>query len=115
MRAKFFQHRKEHNGGHSHEAFNLSDDMTHHSGLCDKKDEIFEMMDSSKIVEDKQLTGLRWKTVSGWKNGAKACQNECEFVKCDPMEIIFLPEFLNRCSFVSSFAWLTNAFVLEKS
>ena len=35
-------------------------------------------------------------------------------MKCDPRRIIFLPEFLNRHSFVSLFAWLMNAFVLEK-
>ena len=89
MRAKFFEHRKEHNGGHSYKAFNLSDDMTHHLGLCDKKGEIFKTMDGSKIVKDKQLTGLRWKRVMGWKISAKLCRNKCEFVKYDPTEIIF--------------------------
>ena len=114
MRAKFFEYRKECNGGHSCAAFNLSDDMTHHLGLYDKNGEIFTIMDSSNIVKDKQLTGLRWKRVRDWKKSAKPCQNKCECVKYDPTEIIFLPEFLNRYSFVSLFAWLINAFVLEK-
>mgnify|MGYP003308334420 CR=1 FL=1 len=113
MREKFFKHRKEHNGGHSYEAFNLSDDMTHHSGLYDKNG-VFTIMDSSKSVEDTQLTRLRWKRVRGWKKSAKPWQNECEWTKYDPTEIIFLPEFLNRYSFVSSFAWLINTFVSEK-
>ena len=108
MREKFFQCRKDCNGGHSCETFNLVDDMTHHLGLCNKNGEIFTMMDSSKSVKDTQLTGLRW------KKSAKLWPNECGCVKHDPTEIIFLPEFLNRHSFVSLFAWLTNAFVLEK-
>ena len=99
--------------GQSCKAFNLSDDMTHHSGLYNKNG-VFTIMDSSKSVEDTQLTRLRWKRVRGWKKSAKPWQNKCECVKYDPTEIIFLPEFLNRYSFVSSFAWLINAFVSEK-
>ena len=108
VREKCFEHRKKCNGGHSCKTFNLSDDKTHHSGQCDKNCEIFTTMDSSKNVKDTQLTGLRW------KKSAKLWSNECGCMKCDPTEIIFLPEFLNRCSFVSSFAWLINAFVSEK-
>ena len=81
MRAKFFEYRKKSNGGHSYEAFNLSDDMTHHLGLYDKKGEIFKIMDSSKIVKDTQLTRLRWKRVRGWKKSAKPWQNKCEWTK----------------------------------
>ena len=107
MRAKFFQHRKEHNGGHSYEAFNLSDDMTHHSGQHNKDGEIFTMMESSKNAKDTQLTGLRWKKFTGLP------LNE-GVTKCNPMDIIFLPEFSNLHLFVSSFALLMNEFIAEK-
>ena len=103
-------HKMNYNGGCAYETFHLSDKMRC-VGHCKKRTKVFILApsmsdDNGKHNRRRDLCHLKWEEHK-WRHKQKICEKK---VKHDTLMTIFLPKFMNRCSFVSSCAWLINLF-----
>ena len=104
MRRLCHEYKRKYNGGHAYETFNLSDEMTYngqYEKIANRKvNRPFILAPSAS----KDRNPLRWEEYK-WEQKSVMGKS----VAYDKLETIFLPEFMNRYSYVSSFAWLINS------